>query len=468
MSRSAANFVLIVIVLAYLSIGAAFALQTPAWQAPDEPAHYNYIKRIAVQQELPTLQAGDYDQAYNEDFTRTPQNTATKPIDPLRYENYAPPLYYLLAAPVYALTDGWIVALRLFSVVLGGGLVVVAYLCAAEVFPDQMQLALGTAAFVAFVPQHLAMLSAINSDSLSELLIALVLLQCLRLFRSPEVATRRFAGLGVTLGLGLLTKSTFYYTAVPIAVVAIILHAKTRSDRSAPFLSVVVRHLSFTFIPAFFIAAPLWLRNLSVYGGLDVMGLARHNAVVVGQPTTAQWISDHGVGGLLQHFFTTTYQSFWGQFGWMAVPMPDREYVILGALSVIALIGWGWWLIGRRKAEGRRMKKALHLTPQATLLVLLFILAVGGYLYYNLTFVQHQGRYLFPALIPIGLAFSIGWWQIIDQIKTWLARRLSRSTRDWTPWLDEAQLILFALIFIYLARLDLVALQRYIIPNLSV
>ena len=84
MSRSAANLVLIVIVLAYLSIGAAFALQTPAWQAPDEPAHYNYIKSIAVRQELPTLQSGDYDQAYNEDFTRTPQNTATQSIDPLR------------------------------------------------------------------------------------------------------------------------------------------------------------------------------------------------------------------------------------------------------------------------------------------------------------------------------------------------------------------------------------------------
>ena len=140
MSRSAANLVLIFILIAYLSIGAAFALQTPAWQAPDEPAHYNVIKSIATKQVLPVLQFGDYDQAYNENFTRTPQNTATQSIDPLRYENYAPPLYYLLAAPVYALTDGWIVALRLFSVVLGGGLVVVAYLCAAEVFPDQLPL----------------------------------------------------------------------------------------------------------------------------------------------------------------------------------------------------------------------------------------------------------------------------------------------------------------------------------------
>jgi 4-amino-4-deoxy-L-arabinose transferase-like glycosyltransferase len=464
MSRSAAQLVLIFILIAYLSIGAAFALQTPAWQAPDEPAHYNVIKSIATKQELPVLQFGDYDQAYNEDFTRTPQNTATQSIDPLRYENYAPPLYYLLAAPVYALTDGWIVALRLFSVVLGGGLVVLAYLIAAEVFPQQLQLALGTAAFVAFVPQHLAMLSAVNNDSLSELLIALVVWQSLRLFRSVEISNRQLLGLGVTLGLGLLTKSTFYYTAVPIAFVAIILHTKNHPSRSVPLLSLVIHHLSFAFIPALLIAAPMWLRNLTIYGGFDVMGLARHNAIVVGQPTTAQWIIDHGVGGLVQHFFTTTYRSFWGQFGWMAVPMPEREYLLLGALSVVALIGWVWWLIKRMKNEGGMWKL---MSPFATILTLLFLLTVAGYLYYNLTFVQHQGRYLFPALIPIGLAFSIGWDHLLGQLKTGMLKLTTRSKRDWTPWLDEAQLILFALIFIYLARLDLVALQRYIIPNLS-
>jgi hypothetical protein len=90
-------------------------------------------------------------------------------------------------------------------------------------------------------------------------------------------------------------------------------------------------------------------------------------------------------------------------------------------------------------------------------------MTVFGYLYYNVTFVQHQGRYLFPALIPIGLAFAIGWWQVLDKIKNLIAR----STRHWSPWLNRAQLIVFALIFIYLARLDLVALQRYIVPSLS-
>ena len=113
------------------------------------------------------------------------------------------------------------------------------------------------------------------------------------------------------------------------------------------------------------------------------------------------------------------------------------------------------------------MKQASRTSPLAIIVVLWFVLTAGGYLYYNLTFVQHQGRYLFPALIPIGLAFAIGWWQVLDQIKGRVARRLSRAARDWTPWLEQAQLIIFALIFIYLARLDLVALQRYIIPTLS-
>jgi hypothetical protein len=38
--------------------------------------------------------------------------------------------------------------------------------------------------------------------------------------------------------------------------------------------------------------------------------------------------------------------------------------------------------------------------------VLLTVLAYG---WYNVQFVQHQGRYLFTALIPIAIGFSLGW-----------------------------------------------------------
>jgi hypothetical protein len=43
---------------------------------------------------------------------------------------------------------------------------------------------------------------------------------------------------------------------------------------------------------------------------------------------------------------------------------------------------------------------------------------------YNLTFVQHQGRYLFPALIPIAVGFAAGlgyWLRPLDRQWPWVA-----------------------------------------------
>jgi hypothetical protein len=461
MSRSSATLILLVLLIAFLAIGAAFAISTPQWQAPDEPAHYNYIKYIVEHGALPVLQAGDYDQAYNENFTRTPQNTQALSIDPLRYENYSPPLYYLLAAPIYAVTDGWLVAIRLLSVLLGGALVVVAYFIGAEIFPDRLQIALGSAAFVAFVPQHMAMMSAVNSDALAELLIALCVYQSLRLFRSPQPSQRSLLILGVTLGLGLLTKATAYYTAFPIVIAALIWHTHLHAPvRSLPVGRTT--HYVLVFMPALTLGALFWIRNLSVYGGFDILGLARHNAIVVGQPTTADWIAQYGFADTLWRGLTTTFHSFWGQFGWMAVPMPDNTYLILGGLSVMALSGWTWWLIARC-----RMQDARCIEPRGVLLGLLVVLTFGGLIYYNLTFVQHQGRYLFPALIPLGLVFTLGLDQWLSRLKAAAIRLASKSNRDVTPWLNEAQLLALALAFLYLARLCLVSLQNYIIPGLS-
>ncbi len=456
MSRTSANLILLVILIGYLALGVAYAILTPQWQAPDEPAHYNYVKYIVEHGALPVLVAGDYDQAYNENFTRTPQNAQTLSIDPLLYENYSPPFYYVLAVPFYALTDGWVVGVRMFSVLLGGVLVVVAYLIGAEVFPDRLHVALGGAALVAFVPQHVAMLSAVNSDALAELLIALCVYQTLRLFRSSQPSPRALLILGVTLGLGLLTKTTVYYTALPIVTVALALHIRRYASRLTQYAMI--------FVPALTLGALFWIRNLSVYGGFDILGLARHNAIVIGQPTTAEWIAKYGFTDTLWRGLTTTFHSFWGQFGWMGVPMPDSVYLVLGVLSALAVAGWVGWLSERMKDETGRLKQP---SPPTIILSLLVLLTFGGLLYYNLTFVQHQGRYLFPALIPLGLMFTLGLDQWLSKVKALALRLTSKAKRDLTPWLDEAQLLALALVFLYLARLCLVALQNFIIPKLS-
>jgi len=36
------------ILLGYLVAGALYAIYTPPWQAPDEPAHFNYLRQVAA------------------------------------------------------------------------------------------------------------------------------------------------------------------------------------------------------------------------------------------------------------------------------------------------------------------------------------------------------------------------------------------------------------------------------------
>ena len=44
---------LALILVLYLGLAALFATLTPAWQAPDEPAHYNYVRYLAEKTPFP-------------------------------------------------------------------------------------------------------------------------------------------------------------------------------------------------------------------------------------------------------------------------------------------------------------------------------------------------------------------------------------------------------------------------------
>jgi hypothetical protein len=58
-----------------------------------------------------------------------------------------------------------------------------------------------------------------------------------------------------------------------------------------------------------------------------------------------------------------------------------------------------------------------------TLLAALGLMSVLAFMWYNLQFVQYQGRYLYPALIPLAIAFAIGWQSAVSRItflRAWL------------------------------------------------
>ena len=79
--------------------------------------------------------------------------------------------------------------------------------------------------------------------------------------------------------------------------------------------------------------------------------------------------------------------------------MDGRIYQLLSLLSAAVLVGLLAHLWSKR---GKRP------SPAFILLAIVFLFSISVHIGYNITFVQHQGRYLFPALIPIGLAVAVG------------------------------------------------------------
>ena len=431
---------LTLIVTTYLALGTAYAALTPKWEVPDEPAHYNYIAHLAENYSFPILQMGDYPHEYLEEIkaAKFPDHMS---IAPIRYESYQPPLYYLLAAIVYKATGSLalnqqVVFLRLFSVALGCLLLLVAYRLVKEVFPSDEVLALATTAFVATVPMHIAMTAAINNDTLAELILSLLLLLAIKRLKD-NIAPWRYTLLGgILLGLGLLTKTTVYPAILFIAMAEVARWRLKRMDGNRfswfPFVSL----LALSTLSSFW----WFLRNVLAYGDFDLFGWKRHDAIVVGQPRTAEWVARFGTAKVAREFALTTFKSFWAQFGWMGILIDERIYLMLFLLC--ALAGLGLLLFSVKNLVNRGLLSA-HQRWALVLLAMAFLLTFASHLWYNLKFVQHQGRYLFPAIVPIGLFFVIG-------LRELMAR--------------EHERLLLGLLFLGLMGLDALCLFGFIIP----
>ena len=387
---------LLIIVPLYFIIGLLYAIRTPAWQAPDEPAHYNYVRQLADGR-LPVMEFGDYDEVYRNEVVSS-RFDPRYDISIITYEDWQPPLYYLLQTPIYWLSNGSLTAMRLLSVLLGAGIIIFAYAIALLLFPTRRWVAWTTAVFVAFVPQHLAIIGSVNNDALAELLIAAILFLLIKWLQQDkdEDRLRYPITIGLLLGLGFFTKGTAYLMAVVVAFALLWRYWREWSTLLQKGLQI--------FIPALLLGSFWWIRNMLIYGGIDIIGKFRHDEVVIGQIRTAEWITQFGLIETINRFIQTTFNSFWGQFGWMALPMPlwiMRPLVILTAVTIIGLLLAPFiWTRSSRRA----------LITNLFLLIFLLLLALtsGLHIGYNLTFVQHQGRYLFPALIPIGLGVAVG------------------------------------------------------------
>jgi 4-amino-4-deoxy-L-arabinose transferase-like glycosyltransferase len=401
---------LAVILALYFGFGCWYAVAVPDWQAPDEPAHVTYVDQLA-DGDLPRLSAADYDQAlidrvvFEEGFA--------EPFDRSRfaYQDWQPPLYYAFLAPVAHASDSSLLVMRLASVALGAVTVAFAYCVACIAAPGRPAVAVATAGLL-LVPQNVAISASVNNDALANLLVAGGLLVSVKMVTTGS-SRQLFVILGLVTGAGLLTKVSAY-PPVAVAFLAVVLAALRDHTpvRSAIGSLALVGGISLA------MALPWWMRNFAVYGWPDFLGLDAIRAAASAQPRTADAIERDGFVAFARQFVETSFKSAWGYFGWLTVPMSETVYRALGLLTALAgVFAVGGWLKGRpRPLPG----------PVAILCCLLIMLVFVQYLGYNAVFVQHQGRYFFPALPAVGLLASRG-------LDVWVGQRFGA----W-PWLVVA------------------------------
>jgi hypothetical protein len=202
------------------------------------------------------------------------------------------------------------------------------------------------------------------------------------------------------------------------------------------------RFAFYAFLLAVAIFFPWLVHGALTYGITDPLGLARHDAVVVGQPTTLDMMAHYGFNHITFDYFAVTFKSFWGQFGWMGVLINDRLYVVLMASSGAAAFGVMLWAI--------RIVRHRELLTQVQhwfigFLIALLITSFADFIAYNFKFFQLQGRYLFPALIAIACFLVLGLREILN--------------RDY-------ERITFALLYFGMLALDVICLFLYIVPQL--
>lgn len=192
-------------------------------------------------------------------------------------------------------------------------------------------------------------------------------------------------------------------------------------------------------VPALTLGGIWWIRSSSVYGFPDIFGLGQHNEVVADQARTGELIASIGFGAYLNTAIQTTFNSFWGQFGWMALPLPEWMYWPLLGLLIAGVSGL---FIRQKHQPNTNDTEATAWRRDGWLIMALAAaLAAAAYLYYNLEFLQLQGRYLFAGIIPFGLGIALG-------VDHW--RRLLLGRYGWSEWLTVGVFLLFIPLNVYL------------------
>ncbi len=431
------------LMLVSLLLAVAWAAFLPAFQAPDEPAHFAYVESLGARQVLPGDTARPiFSTAMQKAIAavNSDQVASQKPVKPEWSDQVEhswlanqgaesrddgggfgpasayPPTAYLWQAIGYEAASGGtifdeLLGARLMSALWVPVTVLATWLLAGEVFERRRLLQTTAAALPALLPMFTFISSAVSPDGMMYALWALALWLGVRSVRHG-VEARDAVPFFAVVGLACTVKPTSYALLPAAALVAVIGLVQRRDS--------AVRALRLTAA----VALPVVL-TLGLW-----VAVARHEHRAVAAQVTQTTAAATASGTNLREFLSYLWQYYlprtplqqqyrippggypllqvwvtqaWGAFGWLEIKFPPWVYRVLGVISVGVLLAS---VAALARAWRRVDMRAL------AFLALAFAGLVGGLHWTDYHQLEAgaagfmQGRYLFPAISLFGLGLA--------------------------------------------------------------
>jgi 4-amino-4-deoxy-L-arabinose transferase-like glycosyltransferase len=403
-----------------LLLNILWVLCIPPVQSPDEPSHLLAVYELRERGRLPEIHfqldaAGvpvEPVGAYSHPDVLSLASAAgiTDYFRQQPYESSQPPTYYALAAaasaPVAHDPRLALYAARLVSALFGALTVLFVWAAVREMAPAHPPFAILCAGVVALLPQFAFNSAGVGNDSLNNAVCAALLFTLLRGVRRPAF-DRWMVLAGALLGLGFISKVSALLLG-PAIIATVLLRA-----RSAAHFARMAAGAS---VGALAVGGWLAVRNLVEYGEWT------------GSAEVLRWYAERlpnltEIGaGAKDRFLWESTTSLIGRFSWMDRTLPTGYYWLgFGMFGLLLLL-----TLSNLPAIVRRARACPVLLRQIAICAATVAAVVVAYIQFTLSVAyQPQGRYLFPALVPLAVLFCAGLYRVSVRVP----RRLGLALR---------------------------------------